>query len=59
MEALAKKGEPMTSRELSEVTNLPLSTIYFNTTVLKYAGLIIRYANTNGIFVLAPKEEKK
>lgn len=58
LEALAKNGKPMTSRDLSKAIGSPLSTIYFNTTVLIYGGKIRRYANTNGIFELV-KEEKK
>lgn len=58
LEALTQKGEPMTSRELSEATGSPLSTIYFNTTILVYGGKIRRYAGISGIFELV-KEEKK
>ena len=52
LEALKAKGDAMTSRELSKVTKMPLSSIYYNTTILVYANKIKRKNGISGLFEL-------
>lgn len=48
---IEEKGQPVSSRELSEELGLARNTVYYSTTVLVAAGKIKRYRGLAGVFV--------
>jgi len=55
---IKEKGEPVTSKELSEELGLSKNTVYYNTTILVTAEKIERYKGLAGLFVLVEPRVK-